>query len=143
MFAFLSVSYITEWYNVLNTDSKAFDSFCYGSFCIVHFVGIYLSKRKKYLYRSAGFDCNYLCHYFRCFRFCNYGYSWKWQGSTVIYVCDSKHVQLIPLQFNWLATHISIMNNHYQNQTIEYHHLSINGYKGTYLHKFGIPDMYN
>ena len=49
---------------------------------------------------------HYPGHYSRCFTFGSHCYSWKWQGSAVIYVWDSKHIHLKPLQFNWHANHI-------------------------------------
>ena len=51
------------------------------------------TQSEKYLRRYGGFDYNYVRHYqrhySRCFPFGNYAYSWKWQGSTVMYVWDS------------------------------------------------------
>ena len=39
---------------------------------------------------------------------------------TVSNVWNHRHAQLIPLQFNWLAIRIPVINTHYLSQT-EYH----------------------
>ena len=79
------------------------------------------SQSETYLWCSAGFDCNYVRHYARhysrCFPFGNYGSLWKWHGSTVMYVWDSYHVLLIPLQSNRPVNHIPIINNHYLHKS--------------------------
>ena len=48
---------------------------------------------------------HYPRHYSCCFPFCIHGDSWKLHWSAVIYVWESKRVQLIPLLFNWPTIH--------------------------------------
>ena len=56
-----------------------------------------------------------------CFPFYSYGHSWKCQGSAVIYVWGSKHVQLIPLPFNRLTNRIPCITNDDLRHPVENH----------------------
>ena len=47
--------------------------------------------------------------------------SWNGQGSAIICVWDSKHVQLKPLLFNWLTNYIPCITNGDLRYSLEKH----------------------
>ena len=88
-----------------------------------------LHKEKNYLCCSVDFRCksvlafngfrsivdyyprHYPEHYSGCCPFCSYGHSWKCQEYAVIYVWDSKYLQLTPLLFYWPTNRIPCITN--------------------------------